>query len=174
MKKRTNVDFSKHLLYMTETGNFKMHWLKIPKSSIYNVKFINTNGVMIVTGDVGNWIFCREFHPSKEFDISEPYWCEKLENYSTQKPYEFDEETAIESINELIEKYREEYPDYFEEAYEFFEGIKNNSHDEFEFVNYWREYMPEFIYYEDFPCINKTNKRLLVIFDAFEEICSRL
>ena len=38
----------------------------------------------VVTGDVGNWMFCREFHPSSKGHVSDYYWVEKLQMSSSQ------------------------------------------------------------------------------------------
>ncbi len=71
MKKRTNLDFTKHELLITNQEGLLIHHLKVPNTVIYNVKFINTNGVMVVTGDLGHWIFCREFHPAPDEFVSD-------------------------------------------------------------------------------------------------------
>ena len=73
--KRTDVDFSKHDLTIIKRENYLLHDLKSPDFDYTErVKFINIEGVLVVTGDYGNWIFCREFHPSSQGYVSDNYW----------------------------------------------------------------------------------------------------
>jgi hypothetical protein len=101
--KRTDVDFSKHEVVITKNDNILIHYLKQPNTTINSVKFINTNDVLVVTGDFGNWIFCREFIPSAKNYVSDHYWIEKLRISSCQDPYEFDCDEAKQQIKELLE-----------------------------------------------------------------------
>jgi len=90
LKKRTALDFSKHEIIVVKENGLLIHHLKIPKQWTNNIKFINTNNILAVTGDFGNWIFCREFHPSKDGYVSDGYWHEKLNIASTQDGKEID------------------------------------------------------------------------------------
>ena len=62
---RTDMDWSGHELIITDTEGLLTHYLKKPGTLMNAVMFINTNGVLVVTGDYSNWMFDREFHPSK-------------------------------------------------------------------------------------------------------------
>ena len=78
-KKRTDWDFSKFDLTVSKTDNCLIHTLQKGKSLMGRVVFINTQNVMTVTGDFGNWVFCREFHPSKDGYVSDDHWAGKLQ-----------------------------------------------------------------------------------------------
>lgn len=101
IKKRTETDFSKHVLKVVKNDLVTIYDFAIPDTYSRSIKFINTCGIMAVTGDYGNWIFCREFHPDKE-GVSDSYWVEKLRILSCQDPYEFDSKTAQEQIQDLL------------------------------------------------------------------------
>jgi hypothetical protein len=64
MNRRTKIDFSEHELKITQLEGVLIHEFKRPDTRNCMLVFINTCGVMTVTGDFGNWVFCREFHPS--------------------------------------------------------------------------------------------------------------
>ena len=83
-KKNTDIDWGKHEMTIRQEGSITIHHLKFPDSSIYNVKFINGEGVLTVTGDFGNWVFCSPFVPSETGYVSEAYWLEKLRIASCQ------------------------------------------------------------------------------------------
>ena len=51
MIKRTSVDFKDHELIIKETDDLSVYHLKKPDTYYDSVKFINTNGIMVVTGD---------------------------------------------------------------------------------------------------------------------------
>ena len=176
---RTGVDFTKHELIVTEQEGLLIHRLKHPEYTHMNsVKFINTNGIMAVTGDYGNWMFCREFHPSAEGRVSSGYWCEKLQIASSQNGYEFDSEGTREEIQYGIEKGLEEYGytgEELEEAKEYYEYLLNYV-DESEWyyeANAYTE-MPSFFDSEGVPNVKKVKIWLQIVFDAFDEICRRM
>ena len=64
--RRTKLNFSQHELHVIKQEDLLVHHLRKPGTDMDNIKYINTNGVMVVTGDYGNWMFCREFHPSAD------------------------------------------------------------------------------------------------------------
>ena len=167
--KRTNIDFSKYELKIINNTNIKIHWLKLKDSNIYNVKFINADGVMVVTGDVGNWIFCREFWPCKDSTVSESYWVEKLEMYSSQKATVWNVEQAKSDLEELKNgrEWSETTIEWFDEA---IDACEDN--DCF-FVAVAGKHLSE-IDGELLTDIGMViDPRLEVVFDAFEEVCSR-
>lgn len=187
MKKRTNIDFSKHELIIKKDSLCKIHWLKKPDTIIHNVKFIHVEGILVVTGDFGRWSFDRDFNPEgfEVSGVSDAYWCEKIESSSKQQTNVFDAQTAEESIqekiNELLEyaEYDENSEPCFktgekEQEFEFWNDLLSYCDDEFELVVYFRDNKPKSLDYEDFPVCKKINPWLDVIFDAFEEIISRL
>lgn len=167
-RKRTNLDFSKHKVYVHESDKLLVHLIKIPNDSYNYVRFINTNGIMAVTGDFGNWIFCREFHPSEENYVSGGYWDEKLGLSSTQQSHEFDSETAQREIKELLEE-----NEFNEDDTEFLNDLSDAaSGSEYEYIakamdhgDFDSEMIPEG---------KKRNIWLDYIYDAFDEICNRI
>jgi len=107
---RTGIDFNNHELIIEDKEGLLIHTLKRPDYEIRGrINFINTNGVMVVTGDYGNWLFCREFHPSAEGGVSDGYWHEKLQRLSTQDGLEFDSTRTAEEIKEGLNGGLEEY-----------------------------------------------------------------
>jgi hypothetical protein len=176
---RTDFDFSEHELLIKESDGLLVHTLKHKDyNKMYRFDFINTNGVMVVTGDYGNWMFCREFHPSPDGMVSDYYWCEKIKTASTQEPFEFDyeatEKEILEAINGgLVEDGFE--GDDLEIMTEYYESLLDKVHEgEFYYEAFAYGEMPYLITSECVPNNKKIKHRLLCVFDAFEEICSRL
>jgi hypothetical protein len=177
--RRTDFDFSEHELLIKESDGLLVHTLKHKDyNKMYRFDFINTNGVMVVTGDYGNWMFCREFHPSPDGMVSDYYWCEKIKIASTQEPFEFDyeatEKEILEAINGgLVEGGFE--GDDLEIMTEYYESLLDKVHEgEFYYEAYAYGEMPYLITSGCVPNNKKIKHWLLCVFDAFEEICSRL
>ncbi len=172
--KRTKLDFSNHEVLVTKTDEILIHHLKIPGTRMDSIKFINTNGIMAVTGDYSNWMFCREFHPSARYDsgVSDEYWLEKLEIHSCQRPYRFDPEGTASQIKELLAD-KDEPPT--EEEKEYLETCLSNVYDE---VNYnyeaFRNNVGRYEDHEYIPFVEKLHVQLPYVFDGFDEICRRL
>jgi hypothetical protein len=166
-KARTNIDFSKHELIIKKTEYFKEYWLKIPNKCQNNIKYINIGGIMAVTGDYGNWIFCREFYPSANGYCSDTYWAEKLRISSTQDPYEFNYDMAIKEAKEL----KEEYPKFSKSIDEFILSFE----DEYDFVEACRDlHQKTDLDYECLPTGKIYKFWFMAILDGFEEICIRI
>jgi len=177
-KNRTGVDFSEHELQITNQDDFIVHTLKKPSTNCGHIKFINTNGIMAVTGDYGNWIFCREFHPIGDCCVSDSYWIEKLEISSSQEGMEFDSEATRKEIEEGIEYGLEDYGydgEELVEAKEYYRYLLEYV-DESQWIYEANAYteMPSFFDSESVPNCKKTKIWLQIIFDGFEEICRRL
>jgi hypothetical protein len=177
--RRTDFDFSEHELLIKESDGLLVHTLKHKDySKMYRFDFINTNGIMVVTGDYGNWMFCREFHPSPDGVVSDYYWCEKIKIASTQEPFEFDyeatEKEILEAINGgLVEGGFE--GDDLEIMTEYYESLLDKVHEgEFYYEAFAYGEMPYLITSGCVPNNKKIKHWLLCVFDAFEEICSRL
>lgn len=169
---RTGIDFSKYEVIVKKSEEVTIHHLKKPNTYIGNIKFINTNGILAVTGDYGNWIFCREFHPSHDGMVSSGYWIEKLRNTSSQEPSEFDEEGTREDINELLDK-EEDLTD--QEKYYLNECLEKLGYDEFDYIYFaHRENCGRFQDQECVPHRKKIKYWLEAVFDGFEEMCKRM
>lgn len=176
--KRTNLEFEDHELIVTQEGNTMVHYLKKPNTRIDSIKFINSNGIMAVTGDYGNWIFCREFHPTeKDNAVSDSYWEEKLRIASSQRPYEYDEEATIENIGRITREKNDEKEltederEYLKSLIEAAQEGDEHTYNRFAYENG----VGRFSDYESIPTARtKTKYWLKVIFDAFEEVCRRM
>lgn len=170
--KRSTIDFSKHELEIIKNENVLIHILQRPNSSICKVVFINTMGVCSVTGDFGNWIFCREFHPSKDGQVSGSYWDEKLRMHSVQDSSEFDTEQTEKDIDYYVENYVSENTS--QEELDWIEELRENTDDEYNYIHKaYRDY-PSDVDTESIPFGKVRNPRLNIIYDAFDEICSRI
>ncbi len=162
---RTGVDFSGHELHVVKTDEILIHHLKKPDTHYDSIKFINTQDVMSVTGDFGNWIFCREFHPSID-------GCEKLVTASTQKPYEL--------LQGEIDEFEENPNDYSsdqeqqEEFLEYLKDCQHHSDSEFEYTSFAYTNNHNLMEAEDVPYGETIQTWLQIIFDGFEDICSRM
>ena len=170
-KPETSIDWSEHKLHITKNENVLIHDLKKPGSSIDRVTFINSMGVCAVTGDYGNWIFCREFHPSEDGWVSRAYWSEKLKIASTQHSGEFDGQFAIERIDDYLICYGK---DISEEQKEWWNELKENAeYGEHEYNAHAYDY-PDHVDPEDIPRGLKRMYWLSAVYDAFNEICNRI
>jgi hypothetical protein len=179
MKKRTSLDFSKHKLIIQENELVKIHHLKKPGTVIDNIKYINCGGVLSVTGDYGNWIFCREFWPSADGFVSDGYWLEKLSLSSDQTGKEYSPNETRKTIDEGLDGGLVEYGyegAQLEEMIEYYQELRNFYVDlsEWEYIGYaYGEGRPDFIDAEDVPFEKVTQHWLKVVFDGFDEICKR-
>ncbi len=169
-KPETTINWSKHKLKITTNKNVLIHDLKIHNSMQDRVTFINSMGICAVTGDYGNWIFCREFHPSKEGYVSRAYWSEKLKIGSTQQSGAFDSDFAISKIDAYLND--EEY-EWEEEEKEYLENLKNSAEDgEYAYNAAAMDYPGNFDS-EMIPTGLKRRYWLSAVYDAFNEICTR-
>lgn len=174
--KRTTVDFSQHELIIEETDKYSIHWLKKPDSVIHNVKFINIEDSLLVTGDFGHWSFRRNFYP-EERKVSDYYWIEKLAE--TQKGVEFSSEKTAEQIRVGIKsglkeegyegKQLEELKDFYEELLLYVDDAEW----EYKSIAYGTS-KPEFLDDESVPYAEETHSYLKCVFDAFEEVSKRV
>jgi hypothetical protein len=178
MTKRTDIDWSKHEIIVESHPEARqlVHYLKRPNTICQSVKFINTHGILAVTGDFGNWIFCRSFVPSADGDfVSDGYWEEKLQIASTQKIYQFDPDQTAKDLNAAIDSLEEDFEDESdrEEAREYYESCLDNIEDEHEYLSAARE-LPSGWDFESVIHREKPVIWLLCVFDAYDEIVSRL
>ena len=181
--KRTDMNWSNHVLEIIEIDdNTSIHDFGIPGRKMNRIKFINTCDRMMVTGDYGTWVFDREFHPSPEGSVRNGYWLEKLEDINTgQTGKEFDPEGTLAEIDEMMKECAEEngidLDDEWNdnETYQYLKTCKRSIEDgEMCYLAHAYGNYPSNMDYECVPHIKKVKYHLLVIFDAFEEICRRL
>jgi hypothetical protein len=173
--KRTGIEFKDYEVKVTQQEGLLVHFLKKPDTICGCIKYINTNGIMAVTGDYGNWIFCREFHPSADGDdVSDGYWNEKLSIASTQQPREFDPKATREKIEELLRE-GECNGDLDEDEKVYLRRGLALVDDEFEYKQHaYGEKCGQFADGEYVPCCTKNPYWLDAIYDGFEEICRRM
>lgn len=169
-KKRTTLNFDKHILETIEQEGVLIHHLRLPNSFYDSFTFINTNGILAVTGDYNNWIFCREFHPSAKGYVSDSYWAEKLRISSEQQSHEFDSKGTINEIKEMLleNEYSDEEKEYLEEC------MDNAQEHELDYTYFAYRELPKKWDTECVPFVKKIKPQLLYVFDAFDEICNRL
>lgn len=181
--KRTDIDFSEHEhrveIFKCGEKEIRVDHFQVGNNRMNYIQFINTDEVLTVTGDFGNWVFCRPFVPSKGGHVDASYWIEKLRISSEQKLDSLDLDAIKKEIKELIESGLEEYGyegQELEQAKEWFGELLEEVDDELGYLcKAYRDYSkPNFIDHEMIPCTKKTPVRLSIIFDAFDEICERL
>ncbi len=171
--KRTELEFENHVLTVTEQDNLTVYHLKKPDTVCDNIKYINTNGILAVTGDYSNWIFCREFHPSSDGVVSEGYWREKLQISSCQQPSKYDPERTEEEIRELL---KEEEEPLSEDDKEYLNELLSRIDDELDYTWYAYRGMPNKgrFDYENIPFCKTVSYHFLAVLDGFDEICRRM
>jgi hypothetical protein len=180
--KRTGIDFSKHVhsveIYKNGDKEIQIDNFKIPDTRMNRIQFINTDEILSITGDFGNWIFCRPFVPGPKEYVSDGYWIEKLKILSSQVPGSYDGEETAKEIQELIDKGLEDYGyegaelDKFKEWYT---DLLTYTDDEYEYIYHaYRGYDRPNVDSGSIPLCKKLNPWLNIIFDAFDEICRRM
>jgi hypothetical protein len=169
--KRTNVNFDKHEVTIIDSGETLIHKFNRPNTCCGAITFINTHGILAITGDYGNWIFCREFHPSPEGFVSDSYWCEKLRISSTQKISDYSPEETRKEIEERLKNVDE---DLDNDDKEYLQDLLNQVDEcEERYMVYAYDNLPNGRDSDFIPLIKKLNPWLEIIFDAFDEICLR-
>lgn len=171
------VNFDNHILtIIKESENTTIYDFKIPNTVCERIKFINTNGLLVVTGDYGNWLFCREFHPSPTGSVSSHYWVEKMQYASCQDPKEYSAEDTAEDIQERLNELEEDgyTGEQLQAMRSYYEDCLRNVDDFYEYIQSARDY-PSFVDSEGTMIIRKRlNIQLEIVFDAFDEICRRM
>ncbi|MFA5428911.1 MAG: hypothetical protein WC279_11975 [Sulfurimonas sp.] len=167
------LDWSKHEVIIEDHGKLKIWRIKIPGTILHQVNFINTEDRLIVTGDYGDWMFSREFWPSAENGVSQGYWLEKLRaSMGRREDWELDKEYIRDRIKEFPERYGDDLIP--EEVLSWLEDLESNLDDDlcYQYVAYRQK--PDTVEYEDVPYSKKIPIQLLIVFEAFDEICRRL
>lgn len=168
--RRTDETFEDYVVTVKKSEHAVIHRIGKPNTRVGEVVFINVEGVLAVTGDYGNWIFCREFHPSKDGYVSDGYWCEKLKTSSPQTSGEFSPDKTEEEINERLKE-----EDLNEECKVYYESLLNYVHDgEIYYLGYAHSNMPDGMDHENVPFVKEMHYWLKAVFDAFDEICRRM
>ena len=171
-KKRSKKQFIECEVTVKKYGedDVIIHRIGKPGKRCEEVVFINAEGVLTVTGDYGNWVFCREFHPTADGYVSDSYWIEKLKIASSQQPGSYDADETRKEIEQRLND-----GDLYDEDKEYLESLLGYVDDgEAGYLAYAHENLPKYRDHEFVPYRKKLDYWLEVIFDAFEEICRRL
>lgn len=136
-----------------------------------SIKYINTNGILAVTGDYSNWIFCREFHPTADGHASDHYWEEKLRISSCQKPSRYSAEETEKEIRRMLD---DPEGGWLGEDREFLQDLLSKVDDELEYTYFAYRESPRGWDSESIPFAEKTDYHFLAVLDGFDEICRRL
>lgn len=174
--KRTNFDFSRHeVRVIMDADGVSIYEFKRPDSINGQLKFISTQGVLTVTGDFGNWVFCREFRPTKDAKVSGSYWDEKLEIHSVQKSHKY----SPDETQKEIERFKEEFEDYrgrgaSEEELDWIESLESNVNDYYDYIHTAYRENPSSIDFEDVPFGGERHFWLNCVYDGFELMCEKL
>ncbi|MFW6226371.1 MAG: hypothetical protein ACOC3V_05390 [bacterium] len=181
--KRTSIDFSKHShrveIYKCGEKEIRIDHLQIDTSRTNYIQFINTDEICSVTGDFGNWIFCRPFIPSSNEGVTDSYWIEKLNTRSEQNLDKLDMAAISKRIEELLDGDLDKMgfdEDEIDDVKSWYEDLLEETHDEYSYIaKAWRDYSrPSTIEDEDVPHITVVPIWLKIVFDGFEEICKRI
>lgn len=176
MMSRTTIDFSKHEITETKYPGVLIHKFALPNTIEHSVTFINTCGVLTVTGDFGNWVFCREFHPSPSGKVSDVYWDGKLRQASeSQTSHEYCSETTL----ALIEKFTEEFEDNFgrepnDREKNWIDDLKYYADDKSRYEQEAYANLPISMDYDDIPYGKVRHVWLDAVYDAFDAMCEKL
>lgn len=173
--RRTTLDFSKHEFKTYKDKYVTIYELKIPNTGMNSIQYINCCGTMSVTGDFGNWIFCREFHPSSNGNVSGGYWDEKLEISSVQKSHKYDSDKTLEKICEFEKNFETDFADELdEEIVDWIDTLKSSVDDEHEYIYHAYRDNPSNVEWESIPFGEVRHKWLDYIYDGFNEMCDRI
>lgn len=166
---RTDIDFSNHHLQVTKNEFVHIYWLKRSDTMNDNIKFVVAGGITAVTGDYGEWIFNREFLPSKGGHVDDFYWKSKLRGESGADGDEWDNEGTKKEILRLL---ADEERNWSSEELEYLNEIldRTDSNEEDYRVYAYMENCGRFDY-ENIPYETKTKYWLKAVFDGFQEIC---
>ena len=183
MKNRTGIDFSEHVhrveIFKSDENEIRIDHFQVGDSKMNYIQFINTDRVLSVSGDFGNWIFCRPFIPDKGGYVSDGYWLEKLRILSTQEAGRYSSDETAKEIKLLIKSGLEDYGykgAELQAVKEWYTELLSYTDDEYEYIyEAYRSYdRPGNIDNESVPFCKEVNNWLYIIFDAFDEICERL
>lgn len=175
MTNRTDIDFSQHEVKVTKLDGCLIHEFKRPDTRYHMLVFINCMDTMTVTGDYGNWVFCREFHPSPDGSVSGGYWDEKLQNSSVQKAYKYDSTETSKQIEEFKNTFEQTYDRVMnDEEMDWVETLENSVYDEHEYIYVAYRETPKDIDYESIPFGEKRHVWLDAVYDGFDALCQKL
>lgn len=171
-------DFSAYQLDTTLLDGVRIDRVHKNSSMCGSVTFINARGILAVTGDFGNWIFCREFHPAASNYVSQGYWLEKMETCSSgQCGMEYDRDATHKQVEEIMDGRYEgfdlESDPLTEEEKEYLEECLDASTGDdwyYEYIAH-SENVGRFEDHDLVPLVKKLKAQLSCVFDAFNRAC---
>ena len=176
IEKMTRWNFSEHThtkeVFVSDKGNtIQIDHLRKGDSHCGYVRFVNDDYGLTVYGDFGNWVFCRPFIPSEDGYVSVPYWNEKLKMKSTQDHSVYNGDETHEEICEMIAD--DEIDD---KSKEILKDLLQYTDDEIEYTYqaFRNTKFTDYLDYDNIPFAKNGDYRLLIVYDAFNEICNRL
>lgn len=194
---RTNIDWSKHELVVENDGKHTQRTsLAVPDSCMLAVHFINTYGVLMVTGDFGYWHFCRTFNPATDFFVGDSYFCEKAQISSRQTTHVYSSEDTRKAIDEritdiLLDEFGEDAPhvDTIEPLSPTLDQLLPSDAEEIRWLMDCRDHVdedsdgtrymcfahdntPAHLDHESVICCKMVDPQLQAVLDAYEE-CGR-
>lgn len=172
-KKRTDIDFSNHKFTRNYFKGVYDYSLSLEGSRHHYVRVVVCEDGTAVYGDFGNWIFNKSFYPTANGYISDDYWIEKLEIASTQRGYKFCNRETECALLDAIEEAKTEYEPCVEQYYkDCLDALKTNSEEEY--MTFAYDSLPKG-FDSDWIVVGYVIPTwLLIIFDAFEEMCQRM
>lgn len=176
-KSYTGRDWSNHNLAIFQSPNAMRYILHRPGTSFERVVLINSDGILAITGDFGNFIFCREFSPEKDGTQDIQYWAEKAKISSLQQVERYDSDATEKELQRMIETGLEEYGyegEELREAKQFMRDCLRYTSTEFEYMNFAYNNRPGGFDPEMLVFIKSHDHQLMVVLDAYNEMCHRL
>lgn len=148
------------------------HSLKIPGRGNFNaVVLTNVAGVCVVTGDYGNWVFCRQFVPSSGGSASPSYMDEKLRIASKQVTHSFDEESLLENAKLALKEELENGETNARRVELFQQVIDSQPGSEQDYFELLKDFSD--VDHECYPSYKSRDVWLDIIYSAFDEMCRR-
>lgn len=172
--KRHGFDFTDHVHEIIQDEYVRIDKFKKPNTFFDSIYFINTCGIMTVTGDYNNWVFCREFIPSEINGVSDMYWDEKLRIASSQNSHLFCQNETSKNLNEKIKELEVEKDEFYNSLIEYYKDCLNHIDSEFFYTSYAYDNLPDGYDYEYIIKGEVRDIQLSYIYDAFDVICKRL
>jgi hypothetical protein len=173
--KRSGIDFSDFHVEVVQEEETLIH--KVRKSDHkywHAVTFINTQEKMFVTGDYGELIFSRDFHPSASGQVSDGYWLEKMRTGTSQVISNYDSEETRKGLQDWLDNTDDPLDN---EEREFIEDLLDYVEDEVEYTyKAYRNYscVGRFNECENIPFCKSVATWVNIIFDYFEFVCWKM
>ena len=177
MRTRKNMDFSKCELTIHRDEYVTIHKLHKDTSPTFNIDFINTNGVCVITGTCGEWVLSDNLLPKPGSRICDDYWAKKLSSHETgQEAYEFSKQFTKDAIVEDIKSVNHSYEEEdYRTVMDYFVGcLECLEESQLEYEHFAINELPDCMECESIVIARSIKKDVLYIFDVFEEICRRL